>query len=255
MRLHTICERLDAELRTEDFAEIDGSPNGLQVGPTDADIHHVAVAVDAALATIDEAVALEADLLITHHGLWWEGTERVTGRTFERVQRLIEHDIALYVSHLPLDAHPEIGNAAGVGDVLDLTDRQPFGTYRSAYLGQRGRLADPVAISDLIDTLETSLPGAEGAVQVLPFGSDQIESIAIVTGSGIDYIEEAVAVDADVLLTGEGKHGAVHEAKEFGINVILAGHYATETTGVRSIMSLLDDWGLEAAFIDHPTGL
>lgn len=255
MHLSELTTRLDDELRTTDFAEIDGSPNGLQVGPDEATIERAAFAVDAVGVTIEEAVAADADLLVTHHGLWWEGTERLTGPTHDRVASLLTNELALYVSHLPLDAHPELGNAAGVADVLDLAERAAFGSHRGEHLGQRGRLPKPTRLSTLAERLETELAGASGAVQTLPFGSERIEDVAILTGSGIDWLEEAVEADVDVLVTGEATHMSYHDAREAGMNVIVGGHYATETPGVRALQSLVGQWGVDTIFIDHPTGL
>lgn len=253
MNLTAICDRLDDELRTDDFAEIDGSPNGLQLGPSQAEIDRVAFAVDVASATIAEAVDREADLLVAHHGLWWEGTKRITGNTYDRVAALIAHEIALYVSHLPLDAHPELGNAAGVGDAIELASRERFGECHGEYVGLRGRVPEPMALSSLVDRVHDELGGAE--ITALAFGPDEVEHVAIVTGNGVDWLGEAVEVGADVLVTGERKHGAYHEARESDVNVLLAGHYATETFGVRALAALVGSWGVETTFIDHPTGL
>lgn len=253
MNLAELSHRLDDELRTNDFAEIDGSPNGLQVGPSECVVDRVAFAVDAVAATIEDAADWEADLLVTHHGLWWEHTERLTGRTFDRVASLLNGELALYVSHLPLDAHQELGNAAGVADVLELDTRSPFGELRGEHLGQCGHLPEPVGFSGVVDQLAEHSSG--GQLTAMGFGSDEVEDVAIVTGSGADWLDEAVDVGADVLVTGEGKHSLYHQAREAGMNVVLAGHYATETFGVKSLQGLVEEWGLETTFLDHPTGL
>ncbi|QKY21016.1 Nif3-like dinuclear metal center hexameric protein [Halolamina sp. CBA1230] len=248
-------DKLDEELRTDDYADVDASPNGLQVGRRDGEIERVAFAVDAAEATIDAALDAGADALVTHHGVVWGGLDRVTGREYDRIEPLIRNDLPLYVSHLPLDGHPTLGNAAGVADLLDLTGREPFGEIGPetvGLLGERAESIDLGALSELLaDELDT---GGEG-VQTLAFGPETIERVAVLTGSGVDWLDEAVAADADVLITGEGKQQAYHEAREAGINVVLAGHYATETFGVRSLQELVEEWGLETAFVDHPTGL
>ncbi len=255
MHLETIVERFDEELRTDDYADLDGSPNGLQVGPDSNTVDHVAFAVDAAAETIDAAVEAGADLLVTHHGLVWGSLERVTGRTYDRFAPLFEHDLALYVSHLPLDGHQELGNAAGVADVLGLEERDPFGSYGPEHVGQTGILPDPTTVDSLETTLEAGLETGGRPVQVLPFGPDEVERVAIVTGSGVDWLEEALEVGADVLVTGEGKQQVYHEAKEAGIHVVLAGHYATETFGVRALMQEASAWGLETTYLEQPTGL
>lgn len=254
MKLTELCSRFDERLRTDAYADIDASANGLQVGPRETGIEHASFAVDGAVATIEEAAALDTDLLVVHHGLSWGGFERVTNRHYERIAPLIENNIALYVSHLPLDGHQELGNAAGLADLLGLSAREPFGMIGNEYIGQRGRLSDPLSVEELEDTL-TTLDNEDQTVQVLPFGPDAIEDVAIVTGSGVDWLDEARAVGADTLITGEGKQKAYHEAREADLNVFLAGHYATETFGVRALQDLVDGWEIETGFIGHPTGL
>ncbi len=255
MECAEICDRLDAELDTAAYADVDASANGLQVGSRDADVEHVAFAVDAARATIDAAADAGADLLVVHHGLFWGDIERITDTAYGRIAPLVESDLALYVSHLPLDGHQEIGNAAGIADLLDLADRAPFGDVGGEVAGQRGRLPDPLGIETLRSRLAAELHTGDGGVRALDFGPDRIRDIAVLTGSGTDWLDAAVEVGADVLVTGEGKQQVYHEAREAGIHVVLAGHYATETFGVRSLLALADDWGLETTFVDHPTGL
>ncbi|MFC6960544.1 Nif3-like dinuclear metal center hexameric protein [Halocatena marina] len=253
MDLCELCSRLDTRLRTTAYADLDASANGLQVGPREQEIERAAFAVDGAVATIERAAAFDADLLLVHHGLSWGGFERVTGQDYDRIAPLIEDDIALYVSHLPLDGHQELGNAAGLADHLALDDRVPFGTLGSEHIGQRGRLSTPLATEELAKRL-TTLEG-ESEVQTLPFGPETIEDVAIVTGSGVDWLDEARAAGVDAFITGEGKQQAYHEAREAGINVYLAGHYATETFGVRALKTLVEEWGIETTYISHPTGL
>ncbi|AEN05762.1 NGG1p interacting factor 3 protein, NIF3 [halophilic archaeon DL31] len=248
-------DRLDAELRTADYADIDASPNGLQVGRRAGEVEHVAFAVDAAEATIEAAVAAGADMLVTHHGVIFGGLDRVTGRAYDRIAPLVEHDIALYVSHLPLDGHPELGNAAGVADCLSLEELEPFGTMGPETVGLVGDRAEPLLLSDLTKTLDSALDTGDRSVQTLDFGPDEAERVAVLTGSGVDWLDEAREVGADTLVTGEGKQQVYHEAREAGINVVLAGHYATETFGVRALQELAEEWGLETTYIDHPTGL
>lgn len=255
MQLTELTRRFDERLRTADFAEIDASPNGLQVGPREADIDHVSFAVDAVEQTVTEAADAGADLLVTHHGIIWGGLERLTGRPYARVAPLIENDLALYVSHLPLDAHPEIGNAAGVADLLDLGEREPFAEIGPEHIGLRGTAAESFSVDDLRTRLEAELDHGAQGVQVLPFGPETIENVAVVTGAGVDWLDEAIEADVDALVTGEGKGKTYHEAREAGLHVFLAGHYATETFGVRSLQNLAADWGLETTFLDVPTGL
>ena len=259
MNLSTFCGRLDDRLRTDAYADLDASANGLQVGPdgsgrVDPDIDRAAFAVDAAVETAERAADARADVLCVHHGLFWGGFERATGSTYDRLTPFFANDIALYVSHLPLDGHPEIGNAAGIADTLGLQDREPFGALGPEHIGLRGHLSDGVAPDDLYDRLATECDPERG-VRHLDFGPDRIENVAIATGSAADWLDEAVEAGADAFITGEGKQAVYHEAREAGIHVYLAGHYATETFGVRSLQSLAGEWGIETTFLDCPTGL
>lgn len=255
MQLSTITDRLDEQLSTADYSDIDASANGLQVGPPDAEIEHAAFAVDAAEATIEDAVETGADLLVTHHGLSWGGIERVTDRQYNRIAPLVANDLALYVSHLPLDGHPDLGNAAGIADVLGLESTMPFGSMGPVTIGQQGAFADPQPVDDIIETLTPALEDGGQGVQLLDFGPEDIEHVAIVTGSGVDWLDEAIEAEADLLITGEGKQQLYHQAREAGITVLLAGHYASETFGVQSLQQLAESWGLSTSYHAHPTGL
>jgi len=255
MNAGDIATRLDDRLDTEAYADTDASPNGLQVGPASQPVEHVAFAVDAAVETIDRADEVGADLLVTHHGIVWGGMERVTGTNYRRVAPLIDNDLALYVAHLPLDGHQRLGNAAGLAELLELEDRTPFGEIGGEWIGQRGRLVGGRSLEAVVDDLETELDTGGQPVRTLDFGPETIEDVAIVTGSGVDWLGAAVEAGADLLVTGEGKQQAYHEAREAGINVVLAGHYATETFGVQSLRPLLEEWGVGTTYIDCPTGL
>ena len=252
MRRRNFVDRLDDLLRTDDYADLDASANGLQVGRAEGTVERVALAVDAATATIEEAVERDADVLLVHHGLAWDGFDRLTGLHYDRIEPLVANDVALYVSHLPLDGHQELGNAAGVADVLELEDREPFGEYGPEYVGTRGTAAETYDADDVATLLDKAL---DTETQVLDFGPNEIDEVGIITGSGADWIEAAAEAGLDALVTGEGKQKAYHEARDLGLNVFLAGHYATETFGVRALGSLAEDWGIETTYIEHPTGI
>jgi dinuclear metal center YbgI/SA1388 family protein len=252
MRRQTFVSRLDDRLRTDDYADLDASANGLQVGRAEGTVDRVALAVDAAEATIREAVEGDADCLLVHHGLAWGGFDRLTGLHYDRIEPLVANDVALYVSHLPLDGHQQLGNAAGLADVLGLEDREPFGEYGPEYVGTRGTAEDTYDADDVATLLDGEL---DTETRVLDFGPNEIEDVGIITGSGADWIEAAADAGLDALVTGEGKQKAYHEARDLGMNVFLAGHYATETFGVRALGRLAEEWGIETTYIDYPTGI
>ena len=254
MELSEFADRLDERLDTGAFAGIDASANGLQVAADVDCVDCAAFAVDGVVATAEAAAGAGADVLVVHHGIVWGGIERVTGREYDRLAALLGNDLALYVSHLPLDAHPKFGNAAGLAAHLDCTVVEPFGEYDGETIGQRARTSDPYTVEELRRRLEELETGG-GPVRTLEFGPGEIEDVAIVTGAGADWIRSAAAAGVDALITGEGKGQAYHEAREAGLNVFLAGHYATETFGVRALQELVDGWGIETTYVAHPTGL
>jgi len=258
MRLTRFCERLDEELATAEYADLDASANGLQVGPAEKPVESVAFCTDGVRQTIEMAVDWGADAMVVHHGVSWGGIERVTGRPYDRIAPLVDGDVALYVSHLPLDGHQTLGNAAGVADLLALESREPFGAVGPQYAGTRGRLADATTADALRETLAAALSTGDQPVQVLDHGPDAIQEDAIVTGDGSDYLDEAARKDVDALVTGEVKQKTYHEAREADVTVVVAGHYATETFGVRNLQTwITEEWDedLDTTFFDVPTGL
>lgn len=254
MKLKSFCERLNTTLQIDEYTDVDGNANGLQVGKKNGSVHHSAFAVDAAQATIDAAVEADADVLVTHHGLFWEGTDRITKYTYDRVAALIEADLDLYVAHLPLDGHQELGNAAQIAGLLGLDNCEPFGSYGNVPIGQQGVAAGGLRLDDLVGTLATELEGAID-IEVLDFGAETVEQVGIVTGAGVDSLESAADAGLDVLITGEGKQHAYHLARELEVNLVLAGHYATETTGVKAVSQLVAEWGVETTYLSHPMPL
>ncbi|WP_255195305.1 Nif3-like dinuclear metal center hexameric protein [Halorarius litoreus] len=254
MDLPDFAGRLDDELDVGMWASADYAVNGLQVGPETAEVEHAAFAVDGVVATFEDAADAGADVLVVHHGISWGGIDRITGKEFDRVRTLLDNDLALYAVHGPLDAHPEYGNAAQLCEFLDLSVEEPFGRDGPGHVGQRGRTDDPYTPTELREKLAELENGGE-PVQHLDFGPDEISDVAVLTGSGVDWLDEAREKGVDALVTGEGKQPAYHEAREAGIHVFLAGHYATETFGVRALQDLVEEWGLETTYLSHPTGL
>ena len=241
---------LDEHLEVDGFPDYPNALNGLQVEGPDR-VGRFAVAVDASEAVI-RSVGDWADLLIVHHGLFWSGLQPLTGPHFRRVKQLIESRTALYSAHLPLDGHPESGNAAVLARRLGLESLEPFGEHMGANIGLRGTLA----ATDLADLAATLSALTGDRVQTLPGGPDTVTGVGIVTGGGASMLHEAAARGLNVLITGEASHHHAIEAAELGVSVLLGGHYATEVWGVKAVMALLEDrFGIEGRFVDSPTGL
>ncbi len=241
---------LDEYLRVREVPDSPDALNGLQVEGS-PDVRRVAVAVDACLATIAGAALWGADLLLVHHGLFWGPKSPITGTHYRRFSALVRHRIGVYSAHLPLDVHPEVGNnvvlARGVGLEVQGTFAKKLGVDAGVY----GALE--VERDELVARIRQLL-GVEP--KVLPFGLWQISRVGIVTGGGGQLVKEAAEAGIDTFITGEGPHYTALEAEEYGMNVIHAGHYATETLGVKALADHLKvKFGLQTEFIDHPTGL
>ncbi len=249
--LHDLVEFLDGFLRVQEVPDYAGAWNGLQVdcrSPVDT----VCAATDACQATIDAAAAAGAQLLIVHHGLFWGEPLPVTGRAYRRLKALLEADLAVYSAHLPLDIHPDVGNNVLLADALGLTVEGRFGNWRDLD-GLGVWAAVDVSLKDLADRLAEACGETP---RVIGGGPPHVRRVGIVTGGAGSMIPQAHAEGLDTFITGEGSHHTFHEAMELGLNVLYAGHYATETAGIRALGELLGErYGLDFRFIDHPTGL
>lgn len=248
--LDRISDYLDDLLGNDEWSDVDGSVNGVQV-QNSGDVEKVAFAVDATVLTIDKAAEVGADLLVTHHGVVWDGIERVTDQHYLRLKRLLENDVALYTSHLPLDAHGDIGNNVLLLQELDASPEETFGSVGGMDIGYVGVLPSRMDFDDFVTGVEDLV---DYDSTVLGFGGDKVKRVAALTGSGGDYVGEAAAAGADVFLSGEPKHRSHHDAREHGINAVFAGHYHTETFGVRELRQLVDtEFGVETVYIKAPT--
>lgn len=252
---HDIASYLDELLESSTRVDYAGALNGLQLDHT-GPVRHVAAAVDVSRRTLEAAIAGGANLLLVHHGLFWAGAQRLTGLPFDRLRLAISHDLAIYSSHLPLDAHPTFGNNALLAQVLDLEPSARFARYESDWIGFRGTCE--VRTEDLLTRVQSFSRTCGGEARFTAFEpARQTRHWAICTGAGAssDTLREAAAAGVDTLIVGEGPHHTAVDAPELGIVVMYAGHYATETLGVRAIAArAAEHFGLTWEFIHAPTG-
>ncbi len=254
--LAAIASHLDTVLRSDEVPDYPGALNGIQVehaGP----VRRCAVAVDASLRTIQGALDVGANLLIVHHGLFWSGPQPLRGRFYERVQRLIANDIAVYSSHLPLDLHPTLGNNALLAAALGLEPTEGFARFQTSEVGVAG--TSDLETSTLCDRMRAIAEREGGtlvSVGVAPGRRTRRWGICTGAGASSETLREAAARGLDTLIVGEGPQHTAVEAPELGIAVLYGGHYATETFGVRALGAELERaFGLSWSFVAAPTGL
>lgn len=230
----------------------DYAPNGLQVEGK-ADIHRIVLGVTASQALIDAAIEYQADAIIVHHGYFWKSEPlTITGMKYRRIRRLIQQDMNLLAYHLPLDAHPQLGNNAQLAQLWGLDDITPTDADagRQPSLIRLGRLSAPISIEDFKLRIEQTL---QRSPLHLPGGPQQIETVAWCSGGAQGYIQQAIDWHADVYISGEVSEQTCHQAAENGLHYLAAGHHATETWGVKALTTHLNDTlGLETHFIDCP---
>jgi dinuclear metal center YbgI/SA1388 family protein len=247
--LANLIEYLDELLAPGAFS--DYCPNGLQV-PGPAEVRTVVTGVSASAELFERAAELSADLVLVHHGLFWNGAPlALTPSAKRRLQLLFDHDMALAAYHLPLDGHPEVGNNALLAAGLGCASSEPFALHKGRPIGVAGHFAgDGIAAAELVARV-----GELTAREPLAFldGPARVRSIAIVSGAGADYLGDAAAAGHDAFLTGEPAERVMTLAREEAIHFLAAGHYATETFGVRRLGELLGErFGIEAVFVDVP---
>ncbi len=248
--LNKLVSFLNSELKLSEFPK-DESANGLQVEGS-AIVHKIGLAVDACDHVFQTAADKKIDLLIVHHGLVWGGIRSVSGVMKKRIKALLDADISLYACHLPLDWHPEYGNNAQLLKVLALKRMGEFGEYHGKTIGYWGSLTKELSLKDFIGRVDKTLNTRSTA---LSFGK-KVKKVGIVSGGGWSAIYDAEKTGIDTLLVGEPSHSAYTLAEEMKLNVVFAGHYATETVGVKAVGSMLTKrFGIATEFIDHPTGL
>lgn len=238
-------------LRIDEIPDYPQALNGLQLQGT-REVRKIVAAVDACLPVVEAACQADADLLVVHHGLFWQGAQRIVDSLHTKLKRAIEHGLAIYSAHIPLDVHPELGNNAQLARSLELGEPRPFFPWKGIELGLS--LDVEMARGDLLSRVE-SATGA--AAHLCPGGPEAVRKIGIITGGAGSEISAIAQSGVDTFVTGEGPHWSYTAAEELGINLIYGGHYATETFGVKALAKRWTEEfpGTEWEFIDHPTGL
>ena len=251
-----IAAHLDDLLAVSTTPDFPPALNGIQVdhrGP----VHRIATAVDCSLRTIRAAAAAGANLLVVHHGLFWGGLRPLAGAHLDRVRALLEADLALYSAHLPLDAHPQYGNSTLLARELGLSVSGGFARYESVHCGVTGHADEPTGALAERASRWAAQHGHHTVVSPIPPGH-RTKRWAICSGAGANQetLREAYDSGVDLLIVGEGPHWSAVEAEEHGLVIVYAGHYATETLGVRALGEhLAAKFSLPWTFLHAPTGL
>ena len=246
MQLETLCKYCDDFLNIHEFN--DYCPNGLQVESC-GEVKHIVTGVTASLALIDAAIDVGADTILVHHGYFWKGeSQPITGFKAERIRKLIRNNINLLAYHLPLDAHPDVGNNAQLARVMNWAIDGSFGSVGAHDIVLHGKPQQPLSIEQLGEEIAVKL-GRKPLI--ISAGKKQIRSIAWCTGAAQSYIEAAASRGIDAFISGEVSEHTFHFAREMGIDFIAAGHHATERFGVQALGQLLQDrFKLRHQFID-----
>lgn len=254
--LGPIVAHLDTLLRTAEVADYPNALNGLQLdgGP---EVRRVVAAVDFSSDTVTQAVERRADLLLVHHGMFWGGLQPIRDLVYARLAMLIAARTAVYSSHLPLDLHPELGNNVLLARELGLAPSGGFARHGTIEIGVSGE-AD-IETSSLVSRAREFAAAHGHTVVATPHPGDRrTRRWGICTGAGASSatIAEAVERGLDTLVVGEGPHHTAVEARERGLVIVYAGHYATETLGVRALAAhVAERFGVDATFVGAPTGL
>jgi len=254
--LSVIASHLDQLLRTREIPDYPPALNGVQL-ENRGEIVKVAAAVDFSRRVVDATIASGANLLVVHHGMFWGGLRPISGRTYDCIAPLVRHDVAVYASHLPLDAHPELGNNTLLARELGLEPTGGFARFQTIHVGVQGVAEIPTRT--LIEAARRVARRHEGdVIATSPSDSRITKRWGICTGAGADAetIREAIESGIDTLIVGEGPHYTAVEAADVDLAIIYVGHYATETFGVRALASHVSStFDIPWEFIEAPTGL
>lgn len=247
---------LDDILETDAVPDYPNALNGLQM-QNSGGITRIAACVDFSGKATQAAIDATADFLLVHHGMFWQGARPLTGTFYDSIKKLLQNDVAVYSTHLPLDRHPDFGNNMLLSKELGIEPSGEFASYKGKSIGVQGD--SDVGTADLVARARTFAGMHGGSVVATPFDSERRTlRWAVCTGSGAsaETLQEAAATGIDTLIVGEGPHWTAVEALELGITIIYAGHYATETLGVSALAQhLAERFGLDWTMIHAPTGL
>ena len=254
--LRDLVASLDTLLRVREIPDYPGAHNGLQF-ENSGSILGIAAAVDLSLRTIRLARAEGANLLIVHHGLLWYGAEPIVGDNYRRVRALLERDIAVYAAHVPLDVHPQFGNNVLLARALDLEPREGFARFQDIHVGLMGQ--SEIQTYRLVERVRGFAADYSSIVRTSHIDENRVTRVwGICSGAGAstDTLREAAERGIDTLIVGEGPHHTAVRAPDMGIAIIYAGHYATETLGVRALAEHLgQNFVVPWSFVSSPTGL
>ena len=248
--LSAVTRYLNDVLRIREIGDWPSALNGLQI-ENSGRVTKIGAAVDISTRVVKAAGKQDIDLLIVHHGLFWPGLRPITGSLHRQLRLAFEHDIALYSAHLPLDVHRKLGNNAQLAAAIGLTSTRAFLEEKGQPIGLQSRVS--ISRDELIRRLRKAL---NGPVTQFNFGSEKTKKIGVITGAAGSEIYRVAEDKIDTFITGEAPHWAAIAAEELGINLLLGGHYATETFGVKALAThLAKRFKLRWEFLDFPTGL
>jgi len=248
--LSEIIEYADEYLCIRDIEDWPNALNGLQIENCGR-VTRIGAAVDVSTRVLNEAAKKDLNLLLVHHGLFWPGLQPITRSLHRQIKLAFENDIALYSAHLPLDIHPKIGNNAQLSRSLGLRSTTPFFEEKGHLIGLKGRAS--IVRDQLVRRLEKSLGGK---VKTFMSGPKKTKTIGIITGGAGAEIYRVAEDNIDTFITGEAPHWAAVAAEELGMNLVLGGHYSTETSGVKALAAhLAERFNISWTFIDCPTGM
>ncbi|MGE9267462.1 MAG: Nif3-like dinuclear metal center hexameric protein [Verrucomicrobiales bacterium] len=249
-KLDDLVAWMDEELEIARIPDYGPAMNGLQLENGGA-VTRVAAAVDASLPVFEKAVAAGADLLIVHHGMFWQGARAVTGAQYRKLKLAMEAGMAVYSAHIPLDVHPLLGNNAILARELGLEVTGGFFDYKGIELGLLAE--DERSLGELAEDLERVV---EGPVLRRGEAAAPAGLVGVITGGAGSEVEKVAAAGVRTFITGEGPHWSFPLAEELDLQLLYAGHYATETFGVRALAAqLAGKFGLDETFVSHPSGL